>query len=103
MRICDAVARGHPALEGHFPGNPIVPGVLLLSRVLHAAEGVFKAKIGAVTSARFQVPLKPEQHFEIVFSEPAEKRVRFRVLRGEIQIANGVLELAAPPRVGGNA
>jgi 3-hydroxyacyl-[acyl-carrier-protein] dehydratase len=31
-------AAGHPSLPGHFPGNPIVPGVLLLDETLHAIE-----------------------------------------------------------------
>ena len=30
------VAADHPALPGHFPGRPIVPGVLLLDAVLQA-------------------------------------------------------------------
>ncbi|HEX4050347.1 MAG TPA: hypothetical protein VHY19_05675 [Steroidobacteraceae bacterium] len=28
----------HPALAGHFPGNPLIPGALLLDEVLHAIE-----------------------------------------------------------------
>jgi acyl-CoA synthetase (AMP-forming)/AMP-acid ligase II len=33
-----AFARDHRALEGHFPGRPIVPGVALLAEVLAAVE-----------------------------------------------------------------
>jgi 3-hydroxymyristoyl/3-hydroxydecanoyl-(acyl carrier protein) dehydratase len=29
-----SVGSEHPALPGHFPGHPIVPGVLVLDRVL---------------------------------------------------------------------
>lgn len=28
----------HPSLEGHFPGEPILPGVVLLDEALHAIE-----------------------------------------------------------------
>ena len=31
-------APDHPALAGHFPQQPIVPGVLLLDAALHAIE-----------------------------------------------------------------
>ncbi len=31
-----AYAPEHPAFEGHFPGDPMVPGVLLLDAALHA-------------------------------------------------------------------
>jgi 3-hydroxyacyl-[acyl-carrier-protein] dehydratase len=39
----------HPALPGHFPGRPIVPGVLLLGQALEAALAIpdCAAHIGA--------------------------------------------------------
>ena len=32
------IATDHPCLPGHFPGRPLVPGVVLLDRVLAAIE-----------------------------------------------------------------
>ena len=52
----------HPALPGHFPGRPIVPGVVVLDRVLAAIE----AQHGALGPLRmpqvkFVQPLLPRQ------------------------------------------
>lgn len=44
MAMADTVWRvpdDHPALAGHFPGRPIVPGVVLLDRVVGLADQVF--------------------------------------------------------------
>lgn len=35
-----SIAGDHPCLAGHFPGRPIVPGVLLLEHVVTAIETV---------------------------------------------------------------
>lgn len=49
----------HPALPGHFPGNPIVPGALLLDHVfagLHAETGL---RVRRLDQARFTAALHP--------------------------------------------
>ena len=90
-----AIAHDHPALAGHFPGAPIVPGVVLLERVLEAiaaSHGI--AGPLRLPQVKFLRPLLPGENadVEIVDAESAEggaRRWRFRVLRGETVLATG--------------
>jgi 3-hydroxyacyl-[acyl-carrier-protein] dehydratase len=84
----------HPSLPGHFPGNPIVPGVLILQRVLKAAASSFGAAVSDVTVAKFHARLKPDEQFSIVLERSANGTIHFRVLRGETLISGGILKLA---------
>jgi 3-hydroxyacyl-[acyl-carrier-protein] dehydratase len=54
-------APDHPTAAGHFPGNPIIPGALLLDEVLFAiGAGEGKAAGGCVVrSAKFLHPVRP--------------------------------------------
>jgi len=88
-----AVPADHPALRGHFPGRPIVPGVMLLEWVLEAA-GRQLARAPAslrVREAKFFVPLAPAQRAELLL-EPADKRCGFLIRHAGVAIARGVLE-----------
>lgn len=84
----------HPALPGHFPGRPVVPGVVVLDRVLAAIEAVH-GPLGAMRlpQVKFVQPLLPGEAARIeidpVAVDGAPPRWRFRVLRGEIVIATG--------------
>ena len=89
----------HPCLPGHFPGQPIVPGVVVLDRVLAAIE----AQHGALGPLRmpqvkFLQPLLPEQpaRIELLLSNAvdAPPRWRFRVLRDDSLIASGEVHSA---------
>lgn len=79
----------HPSLPGHFPGRPIVPGVVLLDRVIEAIE----ADHGPLPPLRlpqvkFLKPLLPDEHASVELLGEAP-RWRFRVLRDHELLASG--------------
>lgn len=92
---------GHPALPGHFPGQPVVPGVVVLDRVLEAIErdaGPLAAL--RLTQVKFVQPLLPGEAAEIALeplASDAGRRWRFRVLRGEVLIASGEIAAGSAP------
>ena len=88
------VASSHPCLPGHFPGRPLVPGVVILDRVLAAIERDHGA-LGPLRlpQVKFLRPLLPGEAANVVL-EGAAPRWRFRVLRGADLIASG--EVALP-------
>lgn len=83
----------HPALAGHFPGNPIVPGVVLLDEVMAAAQA-YLGGIGspcAIAAAKFLHPVKPDQPFTIRFQPSAEDSLKFDcMVQGKLALT-GVL------------
>ncbi|MFD0724844.1 hypothetical protein [Lysobacter brunescens] len=91
----------HPALPGHFPGRPVVPGVVVLDRVLAAIESAH-GPLGALRlpQVKFVQPLLPgeEARIEIdpAVAEGVPQRWRFRVLRGETVIASGDVQATEP-------
>lgn len=82
----------HPALTGHFPGNPIVPGVLILDAVISAAEAWLGASfhVQGLLQAKFIAPVKPHEaaRIELVLRGSL---LEFAVYRGETTIAKGTL------------
>lgn len=89
-----SIPHDHPSLPGHFPGRPIVPGVVLLERVLEAIEAVH-APLAALRLAqvKFLQPLLPGEQAEIELAEIVldgeAPRWRFRVLRDDTLLASG--------------
>lgn len=69
----------HPASRGHFPGDPIIPGAVLLSETLQAIEAALGASLVPfqITSAKFLHPTRPGDRVLIEFSRTARGEVRF--------------------------
>jgi 3-hydroxymyristoyl/3-hydroxydecanoyl-(acyl carrier protein) dehydratase len=86
LRAQVTVPRDHPAFEGHFPGDPLLPGVVLLSEVLEVllADPAACAAIGAqprIGAVKFLAPVRPLARLEIRWTPPGDGRLRFEVWR----------------------
>lgn len=64
------LAADHPAARGHFPGNPIIPGAVLLSEALRAVGAAIGSDLAScrLASAKFPSPSRPGDRVEIEFS-----------------------------------
>jgi 3-hydroxymyristoyl/3-hydroxydecanoyl-(acyl carrier protein) dehydratase len=98
MSMRFVVDPAHPSLPGHFPGAPVVPGVVVLEHALAAIEAAH-GPLGALRmpQVKFLQPLLPGERADIELAEVVVEgeapRWRFRVLRGDALIASG--EVAA--------
>ncbi|HTV86227.1 MAG TPA: hydroxymyristoyl-ACP dehydratase [Dyella sp.] len=88
------VAPEHPCLPGHFPGQPLVPGVLLLEHVARALREWRAQRLARVVEAKFLAPLHPGEPAEVELGESAG-RIRFEIRRGDTVLARGLIEGAA--------
>ena len=82
----------HPCLPGHFPGRPLVPGVVVLEQVLRAAEAAAGEPLDALRlpQVKFMAPLLPGQVARIEL-DGAAPHWKFRVWRGDALLARGEL------------
>jgi 3-hydroxyacyl-[acyl-carrier-protein] dehydratase len=91
-------AVNHPCGAGHFPGNPIIPGALLLDEVLAciAADLEIKEKIWRVKSAKFPQPVLPGDTVHIEYTQTANGEIRFAGSVAESKVISGIASCQAP-------
>ena len=87
------IAIDHPAFAGHFPGSPIVPGVVLLDEALHAiSTGTSHAGDAyQISSVKFLSPLLPGEPALLQYELQGNGSIRFDVMSGERHIVTGSL------------
>ena|SRR5215469_13464070 len=84
-----AIAADHPAFPGHFPGKPILPGVVLLDAVLHA---VGTAAVWQILTAKFHSVVRPADVLTLEHETQPNGTVQFRVLQTDRLVASGTLK-----------
>ena len=91
------IAPDHAALPGHFPGRPIVPGVVLLDHAISAIGAALNRSFDAcrLSSAKFPSPAAPGEPLDLAFDIAAGGSIRFTVSAGERAVASGVLAVPA--------
>jgi 3-hydroxyacyl-[acyl-carrier-protein] dehydratase len=83
----------HSSYVGHFPGHPIVPGVLLLELVCEAIAG---GPPRVIANVKFHRAVKPGEFFTVRY-ELVGPQLAFRCQDGEQLLAEGSLMLDAGP------
>jgi 3-hydroxymyristoyl/3-hydroxydecanoyl-(acyl carrier protein) dehydratase len=93
------IAADHPALPGHFPGRPIVPGVVLLDHAIlriAAALGrpIERFEIG---TAKFLATVAPGECVSVDYAVAASGTIRFALQAGGRPVASGTLSPVESP------
>ena len=93
LRVLRHIAADHPAFAGHFPGQPVLPGALLLAEVLEAIRAVpaLAAALGAaptLTAAKFLSPVAPGSDL-LIELRLQTRALHFEVLCQGVPVAKG--------------
>ncbi len=88
----------HPAFAGHFPGTPILPGVVLLDTVLHAIAAATGIALDfcEISTVKFLSPARPGDELVIQHILLDSGTIRFDVAAGMRKIASGSIVPGAP-------
>lgn len=86
------VPADHPSLPGHFPGEPIVPGVVILDEVATALAQWRQGRVTGIPFVKFLRPLKPDHSFAICFSSSREPQIAFQCHAENRMIVEGCFE-----------
>lgn len=77
------LAAGHPAAAGHFPGNPIIPGAVLLREIVAAVSATDTmpdgdpARCHEIRSAKFHHPVRPGDRIVVSWTAEPDGEIRF--------------------------
>lgn len=99
------IGTAHPAFDGHFPGHPVLPGVVLLAEVLAGVERCLgkPADRILIRSAKFHAPVAPGSTIsvQLVSGEGEGGAIAFTASCNDTRVASGILALEATAAAGG--
>ena len=88
----------HPCLPGHFPGQPVVPGVLLLDALAVAlADAVPSVRLARLARVKFAAPVLAEQTVLLRWEATAPGRIVFTGSVAGAEVLSGQAELGPAP------
>lgn len=82
----------HPCGAGHFPGNPVIPGALLLEEVLTriAADLAIDGCTWRVKFAKFPRSVRPGDTVHLSYSRAANDEIRFKCAVSDSKVMSGI-------------
>ena len=93
-----AISRDHPALSGHFPGRPIVPGVVVLDEVIETLKAEYGQGlvVTGLPAVKLSSPLLPEERLTITVEPADHETVAFTCRVEQRLVASGSIRFILP-------
>lgn len=90
-----AIPADHPSFADHFPGAPILPGVILLDRVLSAIAASTEIDLlqSQLASVKFLSAVRPGEALRLEHETLTNGSISFSVHTAERMIASGRLSI----------
>ena len=82
-----AIAPDHPGYEGHFPGHPLLPGVVMLAEAMAALD----AAQWSIDNAKFLLPVEPGTALTLAHEVLASGAIRFEIESPRGVVASAVI------------
>ncbi len=87
-----------PCLAGHFPGRPILPGVVLLDIFVAALRRAHPDQAALVLEAvKFTAPVRPGQRVALRWAAAAPGRAAFHAEADGVRVLSGRASWPATP------
>jgi 3-hydroxyacyl-[acyl-carrier-protein] dehydratase len=92
------ISADHASAAGHFPGNPIVPGAVILDEVVAAIAAGRPIEAFEIVSAKFLDIVRPGDWLVIRWDDAHEGEIRFTCSAGypDRRVAAGSLRFGTP-------
>jgi len=90
------VDASHPCLPGHFPGSPVVPGVVILDLVARSILAEHpQDRVCGFPHVKFLSPLAPETGFQLTWTKRPDGQIDFYCEAGNRRLVQGRLHIEA--------
>jgi 3-hydroxymyristoyl/3-hydroxydecanoyl-(acyl carrier protein) dehydratase len=84
------VNSSHPSISGHFPGNPIVPGAVIIENVIKVfSRSNDSREITSLSTVKFIKPIEVNQKVDVNFLSISTELISFECVSNNVVLVLG--------------